>query len=206
MPCSVITVRTSWKSTFTRPGWLMISAIPRTALFSTSSAASNASSCVTSSPSTSSSLSFRITISESTVRHQLLNALFGDLHALGAFPGERLGDHRHGEDAQRTGHLGDDRTCAVPVPPPMPAVMNTMCEPRQRFFQALAVGERHGARFLGFGARPQPAGAELDLIARLAAGKHLRVRCSQRRTRLLPRPARSCDRRRCRLRHRRRSP
>src|SRR5712691_3178049 len=66
MPCSDMTVRTSWKSTFTSPGRLMISAIPATALLSTSSAALKASSCVTSSPSTSSSLSLRITISEST--------------------------------------------------------------------------------------------------------------------------------------------
>ena len=50
MPCSDITVRTSWKSTLTRPGLLMISAMPATALFSTSSAALNASSCATPGP------------------------------------------------------------------------------------------------------------------------------------------------------------
>src|SRR2546429_6808834 len=66
IPCSAITVRTSWKSTLISPGTLMISEMPATAFFSTLSAAENASSIDTSSPSTSSSFSLRITMTEST--------------------------------------------------------------------------------------------------------------------------------------------
>ena len=129
MPCSVITVRTSWKSTFTRPGWLMISAMPATALFSTSSAASKASSCVTSSPSTSSSLSFRITISESTCgtsSSMPASAIFMRLEP----------SQVNGLVTTATVRMPSERATSaitgpapVPVPPPMPAVMKTICEP-----------------------------------------------------------------------------
>ena len=49
-PISAIAVRTSWKSTFTRPGTLMISAMPPTALVSTLSAERKQSSKPASSP------------------------------------------------------------------------------------------------------------------------------------------------------------
>src|SRR5688572_3863730 len=129
MPCSDMTVRTSWKSTLTRPGLLMISAMPATALFSTSSAALNASSWVTSSPITSSSRSLRMTISESVCgasSSMPCSAVFMRLEpskvkglvttATVRMPIER-------EISAITG------AAPVPVPPPMPAVMNTMCEP-----------------------------------------------------------------------------
>src|SRR6266581_4596428 len=99
------TARTSWKSTLMRPGTLMISEIPATAFFSTLSAAENASSIDTSSPSTSSSFSFRITITESTCRDSSSMPISWATSATtGAAP--------------------------VPVPPPIPAVMNAMCAPR----------------------------------------------------------------------------
>jgi hypothetical protein len=41
---------------------------------------------------------------------------------------ERLGDDADGQDALLAG-AGDDGAAPVPVPPPMPAVMNTMCAP-----------------------------------------------------------------------------
>ena len=66
IPISLITVFTSAKSTFIRPGLLMISAMPATALKRTSLAAPNASMNVTSSPSTPINFSFGITINEST--------------------------------------------------------------------------------------------------------------------------------------------
>ncbi len=59
-------VFTSAKSTLTRPGTLMISAMPATALCRTSSARRNASSSVASSSITSNSFSLSTTISEST--------------------------------------------------------------------------------------------------------------------------------------------
>src|SRR5712691_2831270 len=169
MPCSDMTVRTSWKSTFTNPGRLMISAIPATALLSTSSAALNASSCVTSSPSTSSSLSLRITISESTCgasSSRPCSAVF-----------MRLDPSKvNGLVTTATVRMPSERATSaitgpapVPVPPPIPAVMNTMCAP------AIALGERYRARLLGLGACAQTARAELDLVARLVARQHLRV-------------------------------
>ncbi len=68
MPISDMTVRTSAKSTFTRPGHLMTSAMPATAPCSTLLAALKASSMEMSSPRTAISLSFGMTISESTLR------------------------------------------------------------------------------------------------------------------------------------------
>src|SRR3954470_24918445 len=107
----------------------MISAMPATALFSTSSAARNASSCVTSSPSTSSSLSFRITISESTCGASAsmpASAIFmrfepSKVKGLVTTPTVRMPSER--ATSAITG------AAPVPVPPPMPAVMNTMCAP-----------------------------------------------------------------------------
>ena len=65
-PISLITVLTSEKSTLIKPGLLIISAIPSTALFKTLLAAPNASTKVTSSPNTPINFSFGITINEST--------------------------------------------------------------------------------------------------------------------------------------------
>jgi len=45
--------------------------------------------------------------------------------------------HGHRQDAQFLGDLGHDRAAPVPVPPPMPAVMNT-CGPAQRVDDAIA--------------------------------------------------------------------
>ena len=66
LPCSLITVFTSSKSTLIKPCSLMISAIPDTALCKTSSAHANALSNSASSPITSNNFSLRTTISEST--------------------------------------------------------------------------------------------------------------------------------------------
>ena len=108
MPISDITVRTSAKSTLIMPGQLMISAMPATAPCSTSLAARNASSTVMSSPSTCISLSFGMTISESTCSLELIEPLLRDLLAL-AFERERLGDHRDGQDAELLRDLRDHR-------------------------------------------------------------------------------------------------
>ncbi len=129
MPCSDITVRTSWKSTFTMPGLLMISAMPATALLSTSSAALKASSCVTSSPITSSSLSLRITISESTCgasSSRPCSAIFIRLEPSKVNGLVNTATVRMPRPRATSAITG---AAPVPVPPPMPAVMNTMCEP-----------------------------------------------------------------------------
>ena len=60
---------------------------------------------------------------------QLDDALLGDPHAAHALELERLGDDADGEDADLLGAARDDRAAPVPVPPPMPAVTNTMCAP-----------------------------------------------------------------------------
>ena len=129
MPISLITVRTSSKSTLTSPGKLMISAMPPTALRSTLSAALKASSIDTSSPSTSINLSLRMTISESTFCCSSVipaSAIFARLPSkpkgLVTTPTVRMPISR-----ATSATIGP---APVPVPPPMPAVMNTMCAPR----------------------------------------------------------------------------
>jgi hypothetical protein len=47
--------------------------------------------------------------------------------------------------------------------------------PRHRLLDAVAVGERHRARLLGLRPGAQPACAELDLVGRLVARKHLSI-------------------------------
>jgi len=57
------------------------------------------------------------------------DAGFRRAHAALAFDVERLGDDADGEDAEVACDLGDHRGSAVPVPPPMPAVTNTILTP-----------------------------------------------------------------------------
>jgi hypothetical protein len=129
LPGSPITVRTSSKSTFTWPGTLMISAMPPTAFFSTSLAWAKASSWVMSSPSTSSSFSFSTTISESTL------ASSSDRPA-SALSMRRPPSQSKGLVTTPTVRMpislatrAITGAAPVPVPPPMPAVMNSMCAP-----------------------------------------------------------------------------
>ena len=129
LPGSPITVRTSSKSTFIWAGTLMISAMPPTAFFSTSLACAKAWSCVMSSPSTSSSFSLSTTIRESTLSSSSarpVSAMFmrrppSKSKGLVTTPTVRMPISR----ATRaiTG------AAPVPVPPPIPAVMNSMCAP-----------------------------------------------------------------------------
>src|SRR5262245_7258564 len=156
MPCSDITVRTSWKSTLTRPGLLMISAMPATALLRTSSAARNASSCVTSSPSTSSSLSLRITISESTCgpsSSMPRSAIFMRLEpskAKGFVTTATVRIPRLLATSAMTG------AAPVPVPPPMPAVMNTMCAPATASSMRSRSASATARASSGFAPAPRP--------------------------------------------------
>ena len=88
--------------------WMM-SLMPPTAFFSTSLACAKAWSCVTSSPSTSSSLSLRMTISESTLASSSATPGVGRLEAARPFEVERLGDDADGEDAHLAGDARDHR-------------------------------------------------------------------------------------------------
>ena len=66
----------------------------------------------------------------------------------------------------------------VPVPPPMPAVMNTMSAPRELVTDGLGVLERRLPPDLRVGARAQPLGqlrAELDLGRRQVRAQRLHV-------------------------------
>src|SRR5229473_1238397 len=130
MPCSAITVRTSWKSTLMRPGTLMISEIPATAFFSTLSAAENASSIDTSSPSTSSSFSFRITITESTCRDS--SSMPTSAACMRRTPSNEKGLVTTATVRMPISWATSATTGAapVPVPPPIPAVMKAICAPR----------------------------------------------------------------------------
>ena len=129
LPCSLMTVRTSSKSTFTKASTLMISAMPPTEFFSTSLANANAWSWLTSSPSTSCSFSFSTTISESTL------ASSSDKPA-SALVMRRPPSQSKGLVTTPTVRMPISRAtrattgaAPVPVPPPMPAVMNTILAP-----------------------------------------------------------------------------
>ena len=129
LPGSPITVRTSSKSTLTLPYSLMISAMPPTAFFNTSLAWAKASSCVTSSPNTSSSFSFNTTISESTLASN-------SAKPRSALVMRRPPSNSKGLVTTPTVKMpislamrAITGAAPVPVPPPMPAVMNSMCAP-----------------------------------------------------------------------------
>ncbi len=127
IPISDMTVRTSAKSTLIIPGRIMRSAIPCTAPSSTSLAAPKASSMVVRSPSTARSFSLGMVMSESTVsRSSAMPRLatserFSNLNGRVTTATVRMPNSR--ATSATTG------AAPVPVPPPIPAVMNTMSAP-----------------------------------------------------------------------------
>ena len=209
MPISDITVRTSAKSTLTMPGQLMTSAMPATAPCSTSLAALNASSMLTSSPSTCISLSFGITISESTccdsasrpscaTRWRLPSKANGLVTtATVRMPSSRaiFGDHRRRAGAGAAAHARGEEQHVRAL---------------DQLDDALAVLERGLAADFRIGARAQALG---DVRARAAAAssrllrvQRLRVGIGADELHALHALRRSCDRRRCRRSRRRRPP
>ena len=130
LPGSPITVRTSSKSTFTWPGTLMISAIPPTAFLSTSLACAKASSWVMSSPPGSSmSFSLSTTISESTLAS---NSAKPDSALCMRRPPSKSNGLVTTPTVRMPISLATRAitgAAPVPVPPPIPAVMNNMCAP-----------------------------------------------------------------------------
>ena len=127
LPISCITVVTSAKSTLIRPWRVISSAIPCTAPCSTSLAIANAS--VMGESSTSSNFSFEMVINEST------NSESSEI-PLSAIFIRRLPSKRKGLETTATVKIPISFACCamtgaapVPVPPPMPAVINTMSAP-----------------------------------------------------------------------------
>ncbi len=155
LPCSPITVFTSSKSTLTRPSTLMISAMPATALCRTSSAAPKASFCVTSSPSTSSSFSLRITMSESTLPSSSARPCSA---AFIRRPPSKEKGLVTTATVRAPSSLATSATTGaapVPVPPPMPAVINTMWAPRRA--SAIRSRSDSAAAFPASGLAPAPS-------------------------------------------------
>src|SRR6185295_153172 len=77
--------------------------------------------------------------------------------------------------AERARYLGDHRTRAGAGAAAHARRDEDHVRAGERFLESLALGEGHRSRFLGLRPGAQPAGAELDLVARLAAAEHLRV-------------------------------
>ena len=128
VPAQAITERTSAKSTFTRPGFVMMSLMPFTPLRNTSSAARNAS-CSGAPEIESRRRSFGITIKVSTcsARRAMpssacrMRFLPSKVKGLVTMPTVRAPD-----SLATSATIG---AAPVPVPPPMPAVINTKSVP-----------------------------------------------------------------------------
>ena len=157
LPGSPMTVRTSSKSTFTWPGTLMISAIPPTAFLSTSLACAKASSWVMSSPPGNSiSFSLSTTINEST------------LASSSAKPASALCMRRPPSKSKGLVTTPTVRmpislatraitgAAPVPVPPPIPAVMNSMCAPSMAARMSSIASSAASRPFSGLLPAPKP--------------------------------------------------
>ncbi len=126
IPISAITVRTSAKSTFMTPGLVMSSEMPCTAFRSTSLAAAKASISVTVSSRTVSSFWLGMMIRESTCSDS-------SWIPSSAYRARREPSLLNGRVTTATVRIPRSRAAwamigaaPVPVPPPMPAVRNTM--------------------------------------------------------------------------------
>mmetsp|Transcript_29623 Transcript_29623/g.64653 ORF Transcript_29623/g.64653 Transcript_29623/m.64653 type:complete len:251 (+) Transcript_29623:199-951(+) len=128
-PASAITARTSAKSTFTSPGTVMMSQMPRTPWRRMSSAMLNASRTGVLLPTAASSRSLGMMISVSTFR---LSSLMASI----AWSWRRRPSKLKGVVTMPTVRMPRDLAtpaitgaAPLPVPPPMPAVTNTMSAP-----------------------------------------------------------------------------
>mmetsp|Transcript_9824 Transcript_9824/g.26747 ORF Transcript_9824/g.26747 Transcript_9824/m.26747 type:complete len:201 (+) Transcript_9824:391-993(+) len=129
VPLLHIMVLTSAKSTFTSPGIVMISEMPCTPCLSTSSASKNASCSGVESPTTSRRRSFGITMSVSTFFRRVSTPSVAWLARL-------LPSNVNGKVTTPTvrmpisfASLATTGAAPVPVPPPIPAVTNTISAP-----------------------------------------------------------------------------
>jgi hypothetical protein len=129
MPISLITVRTSAKSTLIRPGRTIRSAMPCTAPSSTSFAARKAWIMVASRPSTVISFSFGMVISESQWCDSSSMPLSATCMRRRPSNGNGLVTTATVRMPISLASCATTGAAPVPVPPPMPAVMNTMSAP-----------------------------------------------------------------------------
>ena len=129
MPISDITVLTSAKSTLIMPGFIIRSAMPLTAPSNTSLAALNASSSVASLPNTSNNFSFGIVIRESTCCVSSAipsSAIFERFLPSNGKGRVTIATVRMPISLATSATIG---AAPVPVPPPIPAVINTISAP-----------------------------------------------------------------------------
>ncbi len=172
-----MTVRTSAKSTLIRPGRTIRSAIPCTAPCSTSLAARNACTMVALRPSTVISFSLGMVISES----QWVDSSSMPFSATCM---RRRPSNGNGLVTTATVRMPISlASCAttgaapVPVPPPMPAVMNTMSAPSSAAMICSRSSSAAWRPTSGWRRRPAPGdvAAELQLHLRAAVLDRLRV-------------------------------
>ncbi len=129
MPISDMIVRTSAKSTLISPGRVISSAMPLTAPRSTSFADLKALSRVSSLPSTESSFSLGMVISESTWRPSSLMPSWATPRRLPPSKGNGLVTTATVRIFISLATSATTGAAPVPVPPPIPAVMKTMSAP-----------------------------------------------------------------------------
>ena len=129
MPISDITVRTSAKSTLIIPGRMIRSAMPCTAPNSTSSTAPKASKSGVSCPMIDSSFSFGTVINESTYSDSSAIPASAICMRLRPSNGKGLVTTATVKIPSSRAICATIGAAPVPVPPPIPAVMNTMSAP-----------------------------------------------------------------------------
>ena len=173
MPISAMTVRTSAKSTLIRPGRVISSAMPCTAPCSTWFAERNASSKRRFTTQYRQQLFVRDRDQRIDVLAELANSVVSDLHTLCCLPSS------NGFVTTATVRMPSSfATCAtigvapVPVPPPMPAVMNSMSAPSMTSTNAITIFHRRLPADIRIGARTKTFG---DIAANLQRRAHARA-------------------------------
>ncbi len=151
-----MTVRTSAKSTFIKPGQVINSAIPCTAPSKTSFAALKAFNKLTSRPSTLNNFSLGIVIKEST--NWLSSTIPSSATALRFLPSKI-----NGRVTTATVKIpisfatwATIGAAPVPVPPPMPAVINTISEPSNTSIKRSRSSSAAWRPTSGFAPAPKP--------------------------------------------------
>mmetsp|Transcript_33565 Transcript_33565/g.64280 ORF Transcript_33565/g.64280 Transcript_33565/m.64280 type:complete len:328 (-) Transcript_33565:293-1276(-) len=155
-PASAITARTSAKSTFTSPGTVMMSQMPRTPWRRMSSAMLNASPTGVFLPTADSRRSLGMTMSVSTLLLRLLIASVAcdtrrrpsKLNGVVTMPTVRI--------PMDLAMLAITGAAPLPVPPPIPAVTNTMSEPRTTASIASLLSSAARCPISGFPPAPRP--------------------------------------------------
>ena len=171
-------VRTSAKSTLMRPGTVIRSLMPCTALSSTESALRNASTIEVCVPTSASSRLLGITISVSTaVSRRSMPSIACRARFLPSKPNGLVTTPTVSAPQSRA-IWAITGAAPVPVPPPMPAVTNTMSAPAIRSAMLLHALLGGAPADLGVGAGAQALGqrvAELDLVRRHVGFQRLHV-------------------------------